>query len=49
MTDEGPADSMMQHIADGAEHIYLALGATDFRKQQSGLVSFRSWMIVMCE
>lgn len=29
----------MQHIADGAEHIYLALGATDFRKQQSGLVS----------
>jgi transposase len=30
---------MMQHIADGAEHIYLALGATDFRKQQSGLVS----------
>jgi len=30
---------MMQHIADGADHIYLALGATDFRKQQSGLVS----------
>jgi transposase len=30
---------MMQHIADGTEHIYLALGATDFRKQQSGLVS----------
>lgn len=30
---------MMKHIADGAGHIYLALGATDFRKQQSGLVS----------
>jgi transposase len=27
---------MMNHIADGAEHIYLALGATDFRKQQNG-------------
>jgi transposase len=31
---------MMQHIADGADHIYLALGATDFRKQQNGLASF---------
>ena len=30
---------MMQHIADGADHIYLALGATDFRKQQNGLTS----------
>jgi transposase len=30
---------MMRHIADGAEHIYLALGATDFRKQQNGLTS----------
>jgi len=30
---------MMQHIADGAEHIYLSLGATDFRKQQNGLAS----------
>lgn len=29
----------MQHIADGADRIYLALGATDFRKQQNGLVS----------
>jgi len=28
---------MMQHIADEAEHIYLALAATDFRKQQNGL------------
>jgi transposase len=28
---------MMKHIADGVEHIYLALGATDFRKQQNGL------------
>jgi len=29
----------MRHIADGADHIYLALGATDFRKQQNGLIS----------
>ena len=28
---------MIQHIADEAEHIYIALGATDFRKQQNGL------------
>lgn len=33
---------MMQHIADGAEHIYLALGATDFRKQQNGLATLVS-------
>ena len=30
---------MMRHIADGADHIYIALGATDFRKQQNGLAS----------
>ena len=30
---------MMRHIADGADHIYLALGTTDFRKQQNGLIS----------
>lgn len=30
---------MMKHVADGADHIYLALGATDFRKQQNGLAS----------
>jgi len=30
---------MMQHIADEAEHIYLALGATDFSKQQNGLAA----------
>jgi transposase len=30
---------MMRHIADGAENIYVALGYTDFRKQQKGLVS----------
>jgi transposase len=30
---------MMKHIAEGADHIYLALGATDFRKQQNGLIS----------
>jgi transposase len=33
---------MMKHIADGAEHIYLALGATDFRKQQNGLAALVS-------
>ena len=33
---------MMHHIADGAEHIYLALGATDFRKQQNGLATLVS-------
>ena len=33
---------MMQHIADRAEHIYLALGATDFRKQQNGLAALVS-------
>lgn len=30
---------MMKHIADEAEHIYLALGVTDFRKQQNGLAA----------
>lgn len=30
---------MMRHIADGAEHIYIALDATDFRKQQNGLAA----------
>lgn len=30
---------MMKHIAGGADHIYLALGATDFRKHQNGLAS----------
>ncbi|WP_346917545.1 IS66 family insertion sequence element accessory protein TnpB [Clostridium sp.] len=33
----------MQHIADEAEHIYLALGATDFRKQQNGLAALISF------
>jgi transposase len=33
---------MMRHIADEAEHIYLALGATDFRKQQNGLAALVS-------
>lgn len=33
---------MMHHIADGAEHIYLALGATDFHKQQNGLATLVS-------
>ncbi|KLE15592.1 IS66 family insertion sequence element accessory protein TnpB [Clostridium sp. C8] len=33
---------MMKHIADEAEHIYLALGTTDFRKQQTGLAALVS-------
>ena len=33
---------MIQHIADEAEHIYLALGVTDFRKQQNGLATLVS-------
>lgn len=33
---------MMQYIAEEAEHIYLALGATDFRKQQNGLAALVS-------
>lgn len=32
----------MHHIADEAEHIYIALGATDFRKQQNGLAALVS-------
>ena len=30
---------MMNHIAVGVEHIYLALGHTDFRRQINGLSS----------
>ena len=30
---------MIRNIACGAKHIYLALGATDFRKQINGLAS----------
>ena len=30
---------MMQHMADNVEHIYLALGHTDFRKQITGLTA----------
>ena len=33
---------MMRHIADEAKHIYLALGITDFRKQQNGLATLVS-------
>jgi transposase len=33
---------MIHHIADEAEHIYIALGATDFRKQQNGLAALVS-------
>jgi transposase len=33
---------MIHHIADEAEHIYIALGPTDFRKQQNGLAALVS-------
>ena len=33
---------MIHHIADEAEHIFIALIATDFRKQQNGLTSLVS-------
>lgn len=33
---------MIKHIADEAEHIYIALGTTDFRKQQNGLAALVS-------
>ena len=39
MINEGVENIMMRHIADGADYIYLALGKTDFRKQQNRLVS----------
>ena len=32
----------MHHIADEADHIYFALGTTDFRKQQNGLATLVS-------
>ncbi len=33
---------MMRRLAEDASHIFLACGATDFRKQISGLVSIVS-------
>lgn len=30
---------MMSHMADGTQHIYLALGYTDFRRQITGLTN----------
>jgi len=30
---------MIQHMADNVEHIYLALGYTDFRRQITGLAA----------
>lgn len=30
---------MIQHMADNVEHIYLALGYTDFRRQITGLTA----------
>lgn len=41
-TNEGSAGIMINHITDETEHIYLALGITDFRKQQNGLFSLVS-------
>ena len=32
----------MKHLAEDADHIYLACGATDFRKQISGLTAMVS-------
>jgi len=32
---------MIHHIADEIEHIYIDLGATDFRKLQNGLAALR--------
>lgn len=36
-SDAGTQTAMMRRFIDGAEHIYLACGATDFRKQIPGL------------
>jgi transposase len=33
---------MMRHMAEGASHIYLACGTTDFRKQIQGLTALVS-------
>lgn len=33
---------MMRHMASGTDHIFLACGATDFRKQISGLTAMVS-------
>lgn len=38
-TGKGSAETMIQRIADSAEHIYLALGYTDFRRQITGLTA----------
>lgn len=33
---------MMHHVADDAEHIYIAISPTDFPKQQNGLATLVS-------
>lgn len=38
----GDEATMMRRLAEDASHIFLACGATDFRKQISGLVSIVS-------
>ena len=38
----GDEAAMMRRLAEDASHIFLACGATDFRKQISGLVSIVS-------
>lgn len=38
---------MMRSFIDGAEHIYLALGPTDFRKQIAGLSAIVSMQFQM--
>jgi transposase len=38
----GDEAAMMRRLAEDARHIYLATGATDFRKQISGLVAIVS-------
>ena len=37
----------MHHIADETEHIYLALGATDFRKQQKIFSTINASQIII--
>ena len=38
----GDETAMMRHMAAGANHIFLACGPTDFRKQISGLAAMVS-------
>jgi len=38
---------MMQHMANSVDHIYLALGSTDFRRQITGLTAMVSLQFKM--